>query len=269
MITRTANRTDAAAEFKTHERIERNGVLTDGIGLALAKIERRRPLSAIARKAFLQLPHRRCIVSKHTELMRAGDRPNESIFLERGMLGRSKFDDAGARQIVSLHVPGDMVDLQSLMFEVADHGISAETDSVVLYILHREILALTDCFPEIRRALWFDTLVDAALYREWTLNVGRRNAMTRVAHLLMEIGYRLEEAGMGRRDAFSFRMSQVGLADATGLTPVHVSRVLSRLKTEGILRWHSSGEVEIPDWDNAAKVVGFEPDYLHVEGPRG
>jgi len=240
---------------------------TNGLTLALAKIERRRPLSADARAAFLALPFRRRISKKYVDLVREGDRPTECIFLEQGILNRSKTVPDGGRQIVSLHIPGDMVDLHGILVQIADHRVGTETAATTLHVAIPHLLAIAEAYPEIGRALWFDTLVDAAIYREWTVNIGRRDGRERLVHLLLEMGYRIEQIGLAPRTNYVLPISQADLADAVGLTQVHTSRVLTALRNDGILDW-DGGKVSIPDWAAACGFCGFDPVYLHGEGPR-
>lgn len=117
--------------------------------------------------------------------------------------------------------------------------------------------------PAIGRAMWYETLIDASIFREWTLNVGRRDARTRTAHLLCEFALRLEAVGLGERCRYELPMTQEQLADALGLTSVHTNRTLKTLTEDGLItRTHRS--VQISDWPALMAVGDFDPAYLHL-----
>jgi CRP-like cAMP-binding protein len=162
---------------------------------------------------------------------------------------------------------GDLMDLPSALLLIADSTLRTHTPSVVIEVSEVDILRLAEDYPEIGRALWFDTLVDASIFREWSLNLGRRNGRQRVAHLLMEIGYRLEDAMLGSKSDFPLMITQTDMADAVGLTAVHVNRSIQWLRGQGYIATRK-GHVVIPDWDNLADFCAFRLLYLHTEGLR-
>jgi CRP-like cAMP-binding protein len=118
--------------------------------------------------------------------------------------------------------------------------------------------------PNVGKAMWYETLVDASIFREWTLNVGRRDALTRTAHLLCEFAVRLETAGLGEQCAYELPMTQEQLADALGLTSVHVNRTLQALAAQGLIE-RTKRSVKIGDWKRLAAVGDFDSNYLHLE----
>lgn len=118
--------------------------------------------------------------------------------------------------------------------------------------------------PTVGRAMWYETLVDASIFREWTLNVGRRDSHTRTAHLLCEFALRLETAGLGEQCAYELPMTQEQLADALGLTNVHVNRTLKALSAQGLIE-RSKRSVKIRDWKRLAAVGDFDSNYLHLD----
>lgn len=239
----------------------------DGLETALAKLERRGPFSNSARSAFLGLQHGRRSYPPQRDIVREGDPTKSCRFLQSGTLSRSKLLPNGGRQIASLHIAGDLVDLSSALLLFADHTLRTHEASVVIEVDGATILRLAQDYPELGRAFWFDTLVDASIFREWSLNLGRRSARERTAHLLMEMGYRSDEAEIGGRCDFPFPVTQLDLADALGLTPVHVNRSLKWLREQGLIRT-SKRRMIIPDWDMLADFCAFRPLYLHPEGPR-
>ena len=126
------------------------------------------------------------------------------------------------------------------------------------------LYALVDAHPRVGRALWIDTLIDGSIYREWVMNVGRRPAKQRIAHLLCEFAKRLKMANLGDEHGYSLPMTQEQLADATGLTPVHVNRSLKALEAEGLIV-RNRRFVTIPDWERLRDQSGFSEVYLHLD----
>lgn len=198
----------------------------------------------------------------HTAIVREGERPTQCCLLVDGFACRSKTTDAGKRQILSVHIPGDVPDLQSLHLHVMDHDLTTLSRSTVGFISHEALRAITRERPMVAEALWRDTLIDAAVFREWIVNVGRRAAVNRLAHLLAEIGRRLQTVGLAADHKYELPMTQLDLADALGLTPVHINRVVQTLRRDGLLelRKHS---VSLPDLPRLKKLADFDDLYLH------
>lgn len=191
----------------------------------------------------------------------------ESCFLLlSGIMARVKLIDDGRRQIVSFHFPGDLLDVQNLFFRVADHGVQALTPARVAELPKAAMLRTIRERPAVAEALWRDTLHDASLAREWMLNLGRRDARSRIAHLLCEIEYRLGGiARPGNGAGFYFPVTQEDIADATGLTAVHVNRTLRILREDGVLDYRS-GRITIKDRERICRIARFDPAYLHQLG---
>ena len=112
--------------------------------------------------------------------------------------------------------------------------------------------------------MWVDTLIDGSIFREWVMNVGRRDARSRIAHLLCEVARRLEAAGLIEEYGYELPMTQEQLGDATGLTPVHVNRVLMGLARDGLIE-RNKRFIGIPDWEALRRVGGFSETYLHLD----
>jgi len=186
----------------------------------------------------------------------------ESGLLIEGFACRSKTTDAGKRQILSIHIPGDIPDLQSLHLHVMDHDVTTLSRATVGFIPHEALRALTRERPTVAEALWRETLIDAAVFREWIVNVGRRSAVVRLAHLLAEIGRRLQTMGLAPGDRFELPMTQLDIADALGLTPVHVNRVVQELRRAGLLELRKQS-VFLPDVPRLKEVGDFDDLYLH------
>jgi CRP-like cAMP-binding protein len=158
---------------------------------------------------------------------------------------------------------GDVIDVQGPMLAVADHSLETFHSAEVALIPVEAIGQIAFERPAVGRAMWSETLVDAAISREWILNVGRHDAKTRAAHFLCELSVRVERAGLGERCNYQLPMTQEQLADCLGLTSVHTNRVLMRLGEEGLItRTHRS--VRVDDWSKLARAGEFDAAYLHL-----
>jgi len=154
------------------------------------KFARRASLDDRDKQALMALPFSRRVVEAGRYLVREGDLTQESMLLLSGFAFRHKMTADGERQIVSIHIPGDFVDLEGALLKVADHSVQALTRTEIATIARQEIIALIDSHPRVGRAMWVDTLVDGSIYREWVMNVGRRQAKERIGHLLCEFARR-------------------------------------------------------------------------------
>jgi CRP-like cAMP-binding protein len=230
------------------------------------KLAKRSKLGTGEVEALLGLPHRLAKIDPGTYLVREGDKASNCIALLSGFVYRSKVAGSGARQILSIHLRGDLVDLQNSLLDQADHSVQALTAAEVAYIPHQAILELAALYPAVAQALWRDTLVDASMFREWILNVGQRNARQRVAHLLCELALRQEEAGLCKGPDYEWPMTQEQIGDATGLTSVHVNRTVGRMRTEGLIRINGRS-LAIIDWPSLQRAGDFSRVYLHHAPP--
>ncbi len=196
-----------------------------------------------------------------------GDRPRAVFLVLKGWAFRYKQLEDGSRQILAYLVPGDLCDIQIFLFDKMDHSIGLLSDALIVKIPAAEILELMDRFPRIERALMWGTLVDEATLREWLLNVGQRFALQRLAHLFCELCVRLTVVGLVDEDeSFTMPLTQMELADTTGMTAVHVNRTLQRLRTDQLISM-SQGRLKILNFSKLAEVAGFNQEYLHTNGP--
>lgn len=196
-------------------------------------------------------------------MIREGDRPDQSCVILEGWLCRYRIIASGRRQILSLHVPGDVPDLMGLHLAVMDHTLSALTPAVIGCIPYRRIDELIATYPRLAAALWRETLIDAAQFRGWMVGLGRREALSRIAHLICEMYLRMQVIGLTDGFSFRFPVKQVDLADATGLSDVHVNRTLQELRRRGLLSL-AKGDLTILDWEQLKSVADFDPQYLHL-----
>jgi CRP-like cAMP-binding protein len=230
----------------------------------LERLERHRKFDAEDRAAVLALPHSLRKLRAHEHLIREGEPAENSCLLLSGFLCRHKIIVDGQRQIVSVHMAGDMVNMQNSLLKKADHNVQALTDAEVALIPGRAIIDLAMARPNVAMAMWLDTLIDGSIFREWIANVGRRDARTKTAHILCEFAVRQERAGLAARGRYDLPMTQEQLGDALGLTPVHVNRTLKALEQAGLIS-RKRRSVTIADWDALRAAGDFDPAYLHLE----
>jgi CRP-like cAMP-binding protein len=226
------------------------------------RLERRSPLDEADRRALLAVPHVVRRFSAGSHLIRDGDEPEHCGLLLSGFAYRYKITGEGARQIISIHMASEFLDLQNCLLRCADHSVQMLTEGEVAIISQGAIEALALGHPAIARAFWIDTLIDASIFREWVVNVGRRDSRARVAHILCEFSLRLEAAGLARNHHYELPMTQEQLADAVGLTAVHVNRVLKQLGEEGFIR-RDKRTITILDWTGLRDAGDFTERYLH------
>ena len=169
------------------------------------KLEMWQPLSESDRAAVLALPYSRRTIEPHQNLVWEGEKPTHSCVLLSGYAFRQKAAGHGGRQILSIHLPGDIVDLQNSLLGLADHDVQALTRVEAAAIPVEAIRDLAFDRPAVGMAMWYETLVDGSIFREWMLNIGRRDARTRIAHLLCEFAMRMEAAGWAARTNMSCR----------------------------------------------------------------
>jgi CRP-like cAMP-binding protein len=231
------------------------------------KLEYRIKLHPDDRAAILALPHVVRMMEQNHYLVREFDRATHSCVMLSGYSIRHKIVAGGARQIVSIHMKGELVDLQNSLLGVADHSVQMLTSGKVAMIpidaMHRLIAERIG----VARAMWTDTLVDGSIFREWIANVGRRDARTRIAHVLCEFALRLKLAGLGEQTNYEMPMTQEQLADATGLTAVHVNRTLKSLEADGLIERVHPRAITIGDWRKLADTGDFNSGYLHLREP--
>lgn len=231
------------------------------------RLERTSALSESARQALLFLPCITKTLPAGAHIVRDGDTPEHCALLLSGFAFRHKITGEGGRQIISIHMPTEFVDLQNIFLECSDHGVQTLTEAGVALVPRAALRELALTHADIGRALWLETLLDSSLFREWVVNVGRRDARTRVAHILCEFSLRLTSRGLAKNHCYELPMTQEQLADAVGLTSVHVNRVLKMLEGEGLII-REKRAIRIADWQRMRYVGDFNARYLHYgDGP--
>jgi CRP-like cAMP-binding protein len=230
------------------------------------KLSLREELSESDCEAILALPFALRKLDAGQYIVWDGDRPRNSCLLLSGYAFRHKHAGNGGRQIMSFHMKGDLVDLQNSRLGTADHNVQMLTAGDVALIPVESIRDLAFRHPSVGMAMWYETSVEGSILREWVLSIGRRDARTRIAHLLCEFALRLEHAELGRQTAYELPITQEQLADAVALTSVHVNRTLMKLEQDGLIT-RTKRVIAIVDWKALVKVADFEPRYLHLERP--
>jgi CRP-like cAMP-binding protein len=230
----------------------------------LRKLESILTLSGEEQEAVLRLTGTVQSVEADQDIVREGEKPSECCLVLDGFTCRYKVTDAGKRQIFSFHTPGDIPDLQSLHLQVMDHSLSTITRCDLLFIPHPTIRELCRRFPRIGDAFWRDTLIDGAIFRQWLLGVGRKEAASRIAHLLCELFLRLRAVGLAAGRDLELPLTQAEIGDALGLSTVHVNRSLQKLRAMGVIAG-SGKKLVIQDWEGLREVGEFDPTYLHLK----
>lgn len=228
----------------------------------IRKLQQFAPLGEADRVAIRALSYAVSDVRAGAYIVREGRTHAHCCLLIDGYACRNKTTVDGARQIVSFHMRGDIVDLPHLLLAKADHNVQAITAAKIACIPVDELKAAAYAHPAIADALWRDVLIDASIFREWVVNVGRRDARSRIAHMICEFATRATAAGLGSPERFHLPLSQDQIADATGLTAVHVNRMLQSLGQEGVIA-RNRRDIRILDWPWLREIAGFDDSYLH------
>lgn len=202
------------------------------------------------------------------DLVSMDDRPAYSSVLIEGWAARSKTLENGARQITSIHIPGDFVDLHGFLLHKMDHSVVALSPCRIAKLSHEKLHWITDEHPHLTRLLWLNTLVDAGIHRNWIVGMGRLPAAGHFAQLICELYMRLQAVGLASGHKFEFPLSQSVLADALGFSPVHVNRTLRELRERKLINWRSR-TLHILDWDKLVAFAQFDATYLsQMQEPR-
>lgn len=203
----------------------------------------------------------RTLPARH-QVVHRGELVNMSMMLIEGFMCRYLDDREGYRQLVSMHVPGDFVDLHAFPMRRLDHDVATLGPCTVAYFEHGTLAHILEQHPRLTRWLWFSTLLDAAIHREWIFRMGRLGADGRVAHFFCELNARLEMVGLAEGGRFALPATQADVAEACGITGVHVNRVLRLMRERGLLMFRS-GDVQIKDVAGLQTLAEFDPVYLY------
>jgi CRP-like cAMP-binding protein len=235
---------------------------TAGADALIRKLESIVELTSEEREALGRLPIMPRDLRADQDFAQEGDQPSHCCLLIEGFLFRYKLAGGDRRQILAFHIPGEVPDLQSLFLKTLDHSLAALTPSRVGLIPHADLYRLIAEFPRIAGALWRETLIDAAIFREWMVGLGRRRAPGRIAHFFCEMYVRLDAIGMAENWTIPLPVTQEELGDALGLSSVHTNRALQDLRGDGLIIFER-GRLTINNWRGLVASGEFDKNYLH------
>lgn len=207
-------------------------------------------------------------VPARTDIIREGERPDHVHLILEGWAGRYRIVESGDRQFTAFLIPGDFCDLHVGILARMDHSIEAVTQCRVAYLSSEGLDRLTEERGHLTRALWWATLLDEAILREWIVNNGRRDAKAAIAHLLCELRLRMELTGASAAGPVSFPISQEDIANATGITPVHANRTIQLLRNLGLIELRDK-TLTLLDHEALQEIAGFNPEYFHLRARHG
>jgi CRP-like cAMP-binding protein len=248
------------ARAEAHMMIESNRAALD---VLVRRLECIGHLSDEERHAIEKLPVRIQAFASRQDIVRDGEKPKHCCLLVEGWAFRYKLVNGGKRQILSFHVPGDVPDLHSLHIEAMDHSLATLTKATIAFIPHESLLDVTARFPGLAAILWRETLIDAAIFRQWIAGMGQRDALSRMAHLLCELYCKLEAMGLAVDHSCKVPITQEELGDALGLSSVHTNRVLMDLRKQELITFRSKA-LSITAWDRLVQAAEFDPSYLQL-----
>lgn len=220
-------------------------------------------LAAFDRSALAGLKAEVRDLPRLTDVFRTGDQPGNVAIVLSGLLYRYSVGPEGGRQIHSFYLPTEAPSLESLYIDNMDNNLGAVVHSKIGLISHDQIYRLIDERPEARKLLWRQTLVQAAIFREWLVRNSNMPAHASLAHLFCEMFTRAHAAGLTDGDSCALPLTQEFVADALGLTPVHTNRTLQALRETGAVEWRS-GRLTVRNWTKLSEIARFDPHYLHL-----
>ena len=203
-------------------------------------------------------------VPARQDIIREGDNPRNVNVILKGWAQRYKQLEDGRRQILAFFVAGDLCDTNVFILKQMDHSLSTITEVCLAEIPQYEFQAIMEKSPRITQALWWNELVTVAVQREWTTNIGQRTAFERIAHLFCELFIRLRTAGLTQGDVCDMPLTQAEIADATGLTQVHVNRTIQEMRREALIELRNK-QLKVLDFKRLMAVAMFNPNYLHLD----
>lgn len=206
-------------------------------------------------------------VPGRTTLSRTGDLLSFSTYLVDGFVSRYMDDRDGHRQLVAVHVPGDFIDLHGFALKRLNHDVATLGPVKIALVPHATVARIMETEPHLARLLWFSTLLDASIHREWIFRLGRLDATGRVAHFFCEIATRLKMVDLYHSGAFALPITQGELAEACGVTGVHANRTLRTLREQGLMTFRE-GAVEIHDLAGLKRAAQFDDLYLYPDSER-
>ena len=227
----------------------------------LFRLERLNTLSAVDRQRIVDLPLKLVNYPADREIVSYGHSTSRCTLVLDGFLYSQKPVAGSRRQITSFFVPGDIVDLPTLFLPNVDHAIATLGPAVLAFVPHAALKEVLDESSALAQAFWRETLMQAAIFQEWVVNLGRRDAFARLAHIVCELTMRLQSVGLVRDLSFSMPWTQLDVADACGISSVHANRVIQELRHLELVEWDSR-RLKIRNWNALARLGDFNDDYL-------
>jgi CRP-like cAMP-binding protein len=261
---RSAGKGDPAREAAAEVASAEGGKMLD---ILVRKLAHGADLSAADVRALERSVLKTKKVEARKDIIEEGEEPEFVHVVLQGFAFRYKAVENGGRQIVGLLAPGDFCDLHIAILGRMDHAIATLSASQIAYIPRDAVRVLTQTSPALTQALWWASLVDEAVLREWLVGMGRRPADRQIAHLFCELLVRLEAVGLSKGNVLNLPLTQSELADTVGLTTVHVNRTLRHLRELGLMAWRGS-RLSILDVEGLKTFAQFDPNYLHLDKAR-
>jgi CRP-like cAMP-binding protein len=238
--------------------------LSEVLSILVRKLEEHSRLSADDRNVIVSMSHTVRRLESNEDLIRQGDNPSVSALVTSGMVARYHLLPNGKRQYLSFHLTGDMPDSQALFIQEMDHAVCAIGPASVALIEHNDLLAAFKRRPSVSFAIWRETLIDAAIFREAITNNSARTRTARMAHLFCELYYRAKASGLTEDGTLSAPISLMQLGETLAMSIATVNRTLNELRKSRTVDFHR-GMLHIKNWERLAKTGQFNPMYLHLK----
>jgi CRP-like cAMP-binding protein len=229
----------------------------------IAKLLNYGPLSGKEQSLLVGVISSEREVPPDTELVLEDTSPDHSTLMLTGFAARYNLKHDGLRQITSLHLPGDFVDLHSLLMRPMDHSIVALTTCRLASVPHEALKRLVTQSPHLASVLWLNTLVDGGIHRRWSFCLGSFQSHQHLAHLLCELYLRLKQINRTDENSFHVPLTQAVLGECMAITPVHANRAVQRLRASGLISWERD-LITIKDWAGLVSLAEFTPSYLRM-----
>lgn len=222
-------------------------------------------LNADEMRTLAEFEAQRRQVSAQTDLVREQQVGHRAYILQEGWACCYKLLPDGGRQVIDCRLPGDFIGLRSVLLRTSDHNVAAVTDLVVAEVPAQRMLDVFQKLPRLGTAILWAASRDEAMVVEHLVNVGRRSALVRTAHFFIELSLRLKLLGLGSEAGFACPLNQHFLADALGLTAIHVNRVLRQLREQNLMTFRN-GHVALHDFHRLRHLAGHCGGYLDQNG---
>jgi CRP-like cAMP-binding protein len=231
--------------------------------LLVAKASEHGTILQADKAALKELPFTMRQVAPGEDVIRQGDTTDAAVFISSGTLARYHTLPNGERQYLTVHIKGDMPDVQSLFLNEMDHSLCALDQTAIALFKHDALRRVFVQRPGLAFAFWRLTLVDAAIFRQAITNNSARAPVHRLAHFFCEIYARARQAGIAADGSCALPLTQTQLGQALGMSHISINRALRALREAGHVD-HRVGRLEIHDWRALAEAGSFDPTYLHI-----